>query len=285
MLLIAVVMMSTASYAWFTISTNPEITNIATTVQVNGNLEIALEDGDDSTTPADSAIGDAGKNITWGNLVDLAAFTFAADGMLPASFASDGKDTTDPDGNIYYPANGLDGRIVELTAATPTAIAAANAGGFENFTDGKIWEYKDADGNVVGYRIDFWLRSNFDGDITLCEATDRGTHDTSDAGSVLTATLPIRIWFYDGENYVEAEADETTGALTCAVTSLTANTEKKISMFFYVDAAQVKTADLAEVSDVSINIQFAHSALGDPYDQTGADYDKNEVTTSSGATD
>lgn len=284
MLLIAVVMMSTASYAWFTISTNPEIANIATTVQVNGNLEIALDAGGDTpTAPDDSAVGDAGQNVKWGNLIDLQSFTFAAKGMLPATFTEDGEETTDPDGNIYYPVYGLDGRIASLAAATPKAIAAANEGGFTNFTDGKIWEYTDEDDNVVGYRIDFWLRSNFDGDITLCEKTDRGAHDESALGSVLTADLPIRIWFYDGnedETYVEAVADETTGALTCDVTSLTANTAKLVSMFFYVDAAQVENLDLAEVSDVSINIQFASSGLEevDPYDQTGEDYDRDETT-------
>ncbi len=45
MLLVSAIMMSTASFAWFTISTAPEISNMKSTVAANGNLEIALDAG------------------------------------------------------------------------------------------------------------------------------------------------------------------------------------------------------------------------------------------------
>lgn len=81
MLLVASIMMVSSTYAWFTLSTAPEITGISTSVGANGNLEMALLNtatyGD--TSLIKSAVGnsmDAGTavteaNVTWGNLVNL----------------------------------------------------------------------------------------------------------------------------------------------------------------------------------------------------------------------
>ena len=41
MLLVAVIMTVSSTYAWFTLSTAPEVKGITTTVGANGNLEIA----------------------------------------------------------------------------------------------------------------------------------------------------------------------------------------------------------------------------------------------------
>ena len=84
MLLVASIMMVSSTYAWFTLSTAPEITGISTSVGANGNLEMALLTSgttDDTNTYKNldkitSAVGDSGKavtekNLTWGNLVDL----------------------------------------------------------------------------------------------------------------------------------------------------------------------------------------------------------------------
>ena len=87
MLAIAAIMMTTASYAWFTISTNPEISDIKANVAANGNLEIQLAKGTLSAgvvtyaAPAPSGTSDAGQNQKWGNLVDLEeAFKVANNG-------------------------------------------------------------------------------------------------------------------------------------------------------------------------------------------------------------
>ena len=45
MLLVACIMVVSSSYAWFTLSTAPEVTGIQTSVGANGNLEIALATG------------------------------------------------------------------------------------------------------------------------------------------------------------------------------------------------------------------------------------------------
>ena len=42
MLLVSSIMMVSSTYAWFTLSTAPEVTGIQTAVGANGNLEMAL---------------------------------------------------------------------------------------------------------------------------------------------------------------------------------------------------------------------------------------------------
>lgn len=80
MLLIATILMATTSYAWFVLSTAPEVTGIETQVGANGSLEIVLLNKD---TRADMSTIRAGlgggslqenritANNAWGNLVDL----------------------------------------------------------------------------------------------------------------------------------------------------------------------------------------------------------------------
>ena len=78
MLVIAASVTVTATYAWVTLSTSPEVTGVATTVAANGSLEIALASGTGGI-PGKTAVGDstgAGTaitkaNTTWGNLVNL----------------------------------------------------------------------------------------------------------------------------------------------------------------------------------------------------------------------
>lgn len=77
--LMSAVMLTTASFAWITLSVAPEVANISTTIVGNGNLEIALASSDENglaKLPEASQVGDSNKdlvekNITWGNLVNL----------------------------------------------------------------------------------------------------------------------------------------------------------------------------------------------------------------------
>jgi len=73
MVLVASIMVVSSSYAWFTLSTAPEVTGIQTSVGSNGNLEMALRTQKDvsliGTTTAATTFPRA--NESWGNLVDL----------------------------------------------------------------------------------------------------------------------------------------------------------------------------------------------------------------------
>ena len=131
MLLIAALMVVTATYAWFTLSTSPEVTGITTTVGANGNLEIALGSSDNWGDPnlISSAVGDSNlaivqKNLTWGNIVDLSAADYHLNDIIlnPARLNIDGgKIGASP---LKTPTYGNDGRVAELLANTVSGIFA-----------------------------------------------------------------------------------------------------------------------------------------------------------------
>lgn len=129
MLLVASIMVVSSTYAWFTLSTAPEITGISTSVGANGNLEMALLPTTGNLDEITSRVGDskdtAGKsvvtaNVTWGNLVDLSDASYGASNFVlnPArlNINDDGKVATT---SILMTAKyGTDGRVTELAANT-----------------------------------------------------------------------------------------------------------------------------------------------------------------------
>lgn len=135
MLLVSSIMMVSTTYAWFTLSTAPEVTGINTAVGANGALEMALLPKDGSVESITSAVGDSvvatqdkvRSNVTWGNLVDLEDEAYGLDKiqLMPSrlNIAAGKVDVTG-----YYlktPVYGYDGRVSGLTA---NVVASA----FEN---------------------------------------------------------------------------------------------------------------------------------------------------------
>lgn len=144
MLLVASIMVVSSTYAWFTLSTAPEITGISTSVGANGNLEIALlnsvwqEDGENNWTDGgtylnlnkiSSAVGDSSAilgataaNLTWGNLVDLSDSTYGLQTikLLPARLNFMQNDTTKVvAANLLKTAvYGADGRVATVNGTT-----------------------------------------------------------------------------------------------------------------------------------------------------------------------
>lgn len=129
MLLIAALMVVTATYAWFTLSTSPEVTGITTTVGANGNLEIALGSTENWGNPSliTSAVGDSNlatilKNVTWGNIVDLSAADYHLSDIIlnPARLNLVGdKIGASP---LKTPTYGNDGRVADLVVNTVSGI-------------------------------------------------------------------------------------------------------------------------------------------------------------------
>lgn len=135
MLLVSTIMMVSSTYAWFTLSTAPEVTGITTAVGANGNLEMALmpkEGGVGAITSqaGDSTLGAEARNVTWGNLVDLSdASVYGLDRItLYPSALNLGTNDKDANGNptklntslLSTPTYGSDGRVSELVANTFT---------------------------------------------------------------------------------------------------------------------------------------------------------------------
>jgi hypothetical protein len=164
MLLVASFMVVSSTYAWFTLSTAPEVTGIQTRIGANGSLEIALVYdatiyGKDDTAKTvqellngiTSSVGDANKttlekNATWGNIVDLSAGALYGldllslmparlNALAPADAANGtwtlaGSLATSP---LVTPDYGSDGRVSALKANVITGAAkegAFNAGGY-----------------------------------------------------------------------------------------------------------------------------------------------------------
>lgn len=135
MLLVACVMTVSSTYAWFTLSTAPEVKGITTTVGANGNLEMALGKYDadvlldtvygkgiPSAAVADSAYA-TGKsfltaNTTWGNLVDLSdeSYGLGAIKLYPTRLNANGT-TLNSVSPLKYAQYGSDGRVTDLATA------------------------------------------------------------------------------------------------------------------------------------------------------------------------
>lgn len=117
MFVMALVVMVTATYAWITLSSAPEVTSVDTVVAANGSLEIALANGTGSA-PGKSAEGDStgagnpinAANITWGNLVNLsdASYGLSKITLRPAALNGTSGLLSNP---LYGVGYGTDGRI------------------------------------------------------------------------------------------------------------------------------------------------------------------------------
>lgn len=138
MLLVSSIMLVSSTYAWFTLSTAPEVKGISTSVGANGNLEMALLNTDNfkDLTKITSAVGDSsdttGKtlataNLTWGNLVNLNYVEAGKTGnyygldkiqLMPARLNVTGAAKLTTDKLLSTPKYGNDGRVTELSSDT-----------------------------------------------------------------------------------------------------------------------------------------------------------------------
>lgn len=136
MLLVASIMMVSSTYAWFTLSTAPEVKGITTNVGANGNLEMMLLNGKSFNSTAEdlgvqSDIGDSyskkdveAANVTWGNLVDLSANVYGLTNAIlnPAKLnivkGTDGNSNTVNSTMLLAPSYGNDGRVIDVNTET-----------------------------------------------------------------------------------------------------------------------------------------------------------------------
>ena len=122
MFVIALVVMASATFAWITLSSSPEVAQIETTIAANGNLEIALAHDTGRTLPT-SGRGDSfamdsdltRANITWGNLVNLSdpSYGLASITLRPASLTGTTGLLSNP---LYGVTYGADGRVRKSTS-------------------------------------------------------------------------------------------------------------------------------------------------------------------------
>lgn len=154
MLLVSSIMMVSSTFAWFTLSTAPEIKGISTSVGANGNLEMALltsgdtdakiEDTFKDLTKITSAVGDSSaankditkSNITWGNLVQLSEtekdpYGLSEIQLMPARLQTTDAKTLTVGSPLLTPTYGTDGRVATVAGRTIFSANYTEAGDFE----------------------------------------------------------------------------------------------------------------------------------------------------------
>lgn len=208
MLMVGVIMMVSSTYAWFTLSTAPEVKNISTTVAGNGSLEIALmpESGNIGTISAGAVGSNADaktSNTKWGNLVDLSDVSYGLSSikLYPAQL-----NTTTENGTVTFKENGSsplsipvyggDGRI-DSTSAENIGLRTYKDGGFsaESYGVRAIGEVNNGVvSSTYGYVVDLALRLN-----TQNLKTDGATTSAVD-GKLLLQTDGIQRIYSDSGN-------------------------------------------------------------------------------------
>lgn len=210
MLMVGVIMMVSSTYAWFTLSTAPEVKNISTTVAGNGSLEIAL-------VPTTGLLGDikagvAGtkttveKNVMWGNQIDLsdASYGLSSIELRPASLniqtGENGATTLVAARPLTVAAYGYDGRIASLSDSDIGVRGKYDTSGFaaDGYYGvravGKLPDGSTEIGSTYGYVVDLALRVNTQNTTT---AEDGVT--TVNNGKLLLQTAAVNR-IYSGSN-------------------------------------------------------------------------------------
>lgn len=147
MLLVSAILMCLTSYAWFILSTAPEVSNLKTTAGANGALEIALQSTNEAgngRAEITSAVGSshavksaAESNTYWGNVVDLTeGYGLEHVTLYPSRLKLNpvgDSYTVDTGTVLQVPQFGQDGRVTGLLDATKTHYDG------NKFTTGSNW--------------------------------------------------------------------------------------------------------------------------------------------------
>ena len=222
MLMVGVIMMVSSTYAWFTLSTAPEVKNISTTVAGNGSLEIALMPTDGLLKSITAgAVGSTAsvvdKNTKWGNQIILSEDTATGDyyglnsiSLNPVSLnytkaEENAEATFVADKPLAIATYGFDGRIDKLSG--DNIGVKGKAADSKQFNTGDygvraIGELTDTEvTSTYGYVVDLALRVNTDNNGTKgklllqTEAINRiydgsTNEETMGGGSTMSFSVP-----------------------------------------------------------------------------------------------
>ena len=257
MLLVATIMMTSASFAWFTISTAPEVQNLDVSITATKNLEIAWIKEDNLTEgPSEVFTGQQGNYDYWGAVV---AFSSGQGGLDFPAAASDSDIKT-----IEYDSTG---RVKqELQLANPGAFVD----GIRTYTH----EVYSGQNKTVAVTYGVWLRTNIDGNITvtktsntnLVKANNEGsfaaTGDEAEAKTALEEALTIQCSY---ESLADA-SDKGTLSLESGTASfhMTANEKYKVFITVYFDGSELMARHIAWGAQASdFGVKFESDAVTD----------------------
>ncbi len=148
MLMVAVIMVVSSTYAWFTLSTAPEVTGISTAVGANGALEMVLlskTNADGSWFYETGMVGSVDNhtiNNYWGNIVDLGSYPNAygtgAVTLYPSVLNAEGGKIKLDSGILATPKYNAGGRVTEVNANT----VVGKYDGSQFFEDAESYGYR-----------------------------------------------------------------------------------------------------------------------------------------------
>lgn len=223
MLLVSAIMVSSATYAWFVLSTHPEVKGMSTTVGSNGALEIALLN---NTTGGNLSgitanVGDSGKDVTvsnetWGNIVDLsnASYGLGSIKLYPAAL-----NATEAGGVVTFASHSA--LLKYAKYGTDGRIAALDAGTFAAKYSGTTWQKDDTGYGVraigTGDKADpvaaalKTARDGFTAAMTAATSTAAGALNGYGEGLV---NMAMKYGMDDSATYDAKEIGNITGAKT-----------------------------------------------------------------------
>lgn len=264
MLAVSTVMLTSASYAWFTISVTPEVQNIGTSINANENFEIAL--GTDWATDPDAYFNNlttkdiantTGDDHNWG--ATITSLTALGNGLGPAIINAEKTDIA----STIYAADGRPAGLTEVTTENLAIAAAADKDG--------VAVLEDNDGNPIGYKIVLWVRSNVAGKVSVAVDGIKINSVASSAGKVQVA------FQWNGGNIVPSVTNQTDGKGSVAElgeiyatgTTTPINTAIPVNMYIYLQGDKVSNADMAEELTVTIDkVTFTNAGIDTTEDPT-----------------
>lgn len=285
MLLIAAIMMVSSTYAWFTLSTAPEVKGITTSIGANGNLEIALLTSSSyASTAADlgivSAVNDSivttsdwtVTNVKWGNLVDLSheSYGLANIALLPSAL---NIDTENPDSItspiLYTPSYGSDGRVAAVDQETATGKALGNGLSF-------VRDDSFAGVRAIGVASEMTVRTSAYRDAVAAVSSNMSLARTAASQSLVAngsalGTLLVKLANDSNASgsYTRAEF-ETFGAILTALTNANNSTLESVKN---AALAQVLSSDnTAELTEEQIATYQTAAAAITPENVTATSY-------------
>lgn len=222
MLTTSAVMLSTATYAWFTMSREVEVTGIKLTATTPQTIEVSLGRATtqatiDNTTWATAPKNDAADTDLWSNKAATSSVYASFGKLIPAS-STDGT-------NLYYTTKAKEnGKSVDITGANAfTQATENNNAGWTFQTAGASSETESnltADTKGEGYCLDIpvWFRTTNVEDVKLgvdVTVTDPNADDDNTKGDLYKATR-VAILNEDrsaanGGVFLGAETDVDTG--------------------------------------------------------------------------
>jgi len=172
------VMLSTATYAWFTMNKNAKVTGLNMTATAGGSIEISLGQFEDGKPVASEGAVTAPKmnNKSWKNVVAVSEYYSTVGKLKPASSINANDLFYVDDSQVY--AGGM-----EVNDATEVhSVTAANEAKL-TLSDGTTTELKN-DNTETGYYVDVpvWIRTTKQTDqVVKCDVT---INDANMDGSV-----------------------------------------------------------------------------------------------------